>query len=123
MKEDQKILKALIIGMLITTVVICGISFFFFSYLEFYMGVFIGVLTAILQVMHINHSINKALDRTPEEGQKYVVKRYFMRYIVIILIMVFGILYSPKALMGIVVGLFTLKIAAYLLPWVKKYMK
>ncbi|MFP4697380.1 MAG: ATP synthase subunit I [Eubacteriales bacterium] len=120
MKEKPSVVKSLILGIIIVCLGIGGISLFFIKFIEFYLGLIIGSITAMLQTCHLEKSINEALDKTPNEAKRYMIKNYFIRYTVIIIIMLGGVYYDIRCLVGIILGLFSLKISVYLIPLLNK---
>ncbi|TCK87907.1 ATP synthase I subunit [Natranaerovirga hydrolytica] len=119
-QSQQKLLKGIIKGMLVISLTIIIISFVFFKNIAFVIGVIVGTLTAILQLIDINKSMNKALDRSPEKAKSYTIKKSISRYFIIMVILILAIKFYPDTVVGIIIGLFLLKMSIYLMPLFNK---
>ena len=87
------------------------------------LGLWAGVLTAEFDVVHMYRALDRALDFSEKDAQKYVMSRSMMRYGLIIA--VFLVLEATGAgnVLCFALGLMGLKAAAYLQPLLHKALK
>lgn len=87
------------------------------------LGLWLGVVTAEICAVHMYRSLDRALDLSEKDAQKYMMSRSMMRYgliiVVLLILMVTGI---GNPLTGFL-GVMGLKAAAYLQPLLHKLME
>ena len=86
-------------------------------------GLWVGVLTAEFGVVHMYRALDRALDFSEKDAQKYVMSRSIMRYGLIIA--VFLVLEATGAgnVLCFALGLMGLKAAAYLQPLLHRVIR
>lgn len=86
-------------------------------------GLALGMLTAVGMVIHMNISIEKAMDIGGGHAKGYMVKAYAIRTaVVLVIIACVGILKFGN-LLSLLFGIMTLKVAAYLQPITHKFIE
>lgn len=86
-------------------------------------GLMVGVFLAMGMCIHMQISLEDAIDMGEAGAQKHISKTYGIRTAVVFLIM--GILYYFKigSIITGFIGIMSLKVAAYLQPFTHKYLK
>lgn len=86
-------------------------------------GLWVGTLMVMFCALHMYRAIDRALDFSEKDAQKYVMSRAMMRYGLIVV--VFLLLEATKAgnVLCFALGLMGLKAGAYLQPLLHKVMK
>ena len=83
-------------------------------------GLWIGIITAALCAAHMYRSLDRALDFSEKDAQKYMTSRSMMRYgLIIIVLLILMITEAGNPLCGFL-GVMGLKAAAYLQPLLHK---
>jgi undecaprenyl pyrophosphate phosphatase UppP len=103
------IIPALVIGLIIAD-----------SKLAYGLGLFLGTATAIFLLKHMAITLSKALDMPPKQAEKYAIRNYFIRYVVNIGILVISVLYSGISIIGVLIGLMSMKLSAFLYPYIDR---
>ncbi len=86
-------------------------------------GLWIGVLTAEICAAHMYRSLDRALDLSEKDAQKYMMSRSMMRYgLIIIVLLVLMVTEAGNPLTGFL-GVMGLKAAAYLQPLLHKLLE
>ena len=125
--KNRNVLIELYAGILIFTIfisfifVVLGIIFGSTVWL-FLPGGIIGGFGACYNAYHMRDSIDRALDLDAGKATAYMTKRSMIRMLINLAIMMVAVLIRWELFIGIAVGLFGLKIAAYLNPFVCKIM-
>ena len=118
--KETETLRELLLGTFVSGMVIWFIIFWFVTRkVYFTLGLWLGVLLALLAACHMWWGINRAVD-LGDGASKYVISQNMVRYGVIIVI--FGIICiidfaSPLAAFA---GIMCLKAGAYLQPFTHK---
>lgn len=88
---------------------------------QFGLGLFLGVVMALLMAWHMAYTLDAAMNLGEEGAVKIMQKHYFLRYGAVVLlcgiVMVTG-LANPLA---VFLGIMTLKVAAYFEPFTHKF--
>ncbi len=84
--------------------------------LVYTIALWIGGIASGGWAAHMYLTLDTALDLAQAEAIKYMRKRSVIRILVILLIGIAGMLYSWTAFIGVLVGFFSLKLAAYAQP-------
>ena len=86
-------------------------------------GLWIGIITAALCAAHMYRSLDRALDFSEKDAQKYMTSRSMMRYgLIIIVLLILMITEAGNPLCGFL-GVMGLKAAAYLQPLLHKALE
>lgn len=86
-------------------------------------GLWSGVLTAELCALHIYRSLDRALEFSEKDAQKYMMSRSMMRYGLIIVVLLILMITEVGNPLCAFLGVMGLKAAAYLQPLLHKVMK
>lgn len=87
------------------------------------LGLWLGVLTAELCALHMYRSLDRALDLSEKDAQKYMTSRSMMRYGLIIAALLVLMITEAGNPLCCFLGVMGLKAAAYLQPLLHKVMK
>lgn len=87
------------------------------------LGLWLGVLTALLCAVHMYRSLDRALDLSEKDAQKYMMSRSMMRYGLIIVVLLTLMVTEAGNPLCCFLGVMGLKAAAYLQPLLHKAMK
>ena len=121
-KIDQTLLE-LLIGILIWGLFwqLAGV-WFVPDKLSNSIGLWIGVLLAMLSAVHMYWALNRALDQDEKGAQKVVMSHSLIRYAVIVLVLaVIGVTEFSNPLIGFI-GVMGLKAAAYMQPFIHRFI-
>ena len=120
-KTDNTVLKDMIIIMLlygiiaqIVCLIIPG------DHLRMTAGLWIGVAAGVFMVIHMKNSLDEALDYGEQEAQKYMQKSYAIRYLAVVVIFMAACWLQIANVLTLFVGIMSLKLAAYLQPFLHK---
>lgn len=120
-KTDNTVLKDMIIIMLlygiiaqIVCLIIPG------DHLKMTAGLWIGVAAGVFMVIHMKNSLDEALDYGEQEAQKYMQKSYAIRYLAVVVIFMAACWLQIANVLTLFVGIMSLKLAAYLQPFMHK---
>ena len=107
----------LIIGIVLVNALLEVIGLIFVSQKGAYtIGLVLGMLMAIGMVFHMNISIEKAMDIGGEHAKGYMLKSYAIRTVVVLAVIVCVGVLKFANLLSLLLGIMTLKVAAYLQP-------
>lgn len=87
------------------------------------LGLWLGVVTAEFCAVHMYRSLDRALEFSEKDAQKYVTSRSMMRYGVIIAVLLVLMITEAGNPLCCFLGVMGLKAAAYLQPLLHKAMK
>ncbi len=114
----------LIIGIVLVNALLEVIGLIFVSQKGAYtIGLVLGMLMAIGMVFHMNISIEKAMDIGGEHAKGYMLKSYAIRTVVVLAVIVCVGILKFANLLSLLLGIMTLKVAAYLQPITHRFME
>ena len=114
----------LIIGIVLVNALLEVIGLIFVSQKGAYtIGLVLGMLMAIGMVFHMNISIEKAIDIGGEHAKGYMLKSYAIRTVVVLAVIVCVGVLKFANLLSLILGVMTLKVAAYLQPITHRFME
>lgn len=114
----------LIIGIVLVNALLEVIGLIFVSQKGAYtIGLILGMLLAIGMVFHMNMSIEKAMDIGGEHAKGYMLKSYAIRTAVVLAVIVCVGVLKFANLISLLLGIMTLKVAAYLQPITHRFME
>ena len=114
---------------LISGILICGgffqIIFIWFSEskLHFSLGLWLGVGISLFMAWHIHYSLNNALDMQEGDAGKYMYRMYAIRMAVVLVVFFLAAYFKVCSMAGVLLGMFSLKLGAYLQPLFQKITK
>ena len=77
------------------------------------LGLFIGMITAIAMVFHMNYSIDRILDMGEGAARKGATKGYAVRTVSVVIILLIVAVTKKVNLLSCIAGIFTLKVSVY----------
>ena len=107
--------------LLMVTIVVIGIIFiilgiiFYPDKLAWTKGVTFGTIFTALKLALIKKTVNKAIEMSKSDATKYTIGQYTIRYALTGVVLVIALLEPSIDFIGVFVGLFTMKIAIYVL--------
>ena len=114
----------LIIGIVFVNALLEVIGLIFVSQKGAYtIGLILGMVMAIGMVFHMNISIEKAMDIGGEHAKGYMLKSYAARTVVVLVVIVCVGVLKFADLLSLILGIMTLKVAAYLQPITHRFME
>lgn len=125
MDEGKRTFSELIIGIIFWALVITILGIFIAgNKLAFFLGMLIGTAVAVIMSISMFRSVDKSLDMDTNGAVGYTKRKAFLR----ILLMAAAVLIAFYAsdyisIIGVVVGIFSLKLSAYLQPLTHKLLK
>ena len=119
--KKNNILIELLSGILFLGILIQVICFFVVER-KFYnaVGLWAGVAIACFMAIHMKRSIEDSLDIGGEDAVKHARNAYAIRTIVALVVVGVVIIFKIGNPITLVIGIFPLKIAAYLQPYIHK---
>lgn len=84
------------------------------------LGLTFGLTFSILKLLLMKNSIKKSLTMAESKAQTYANVQYMIRYILTGIVLVVGALEPSISLLGIFIGMMSMKIGAYLQYYVPK---
>lgn len=123
MKEAKETFYDLIVGIVIYTILACIIETIIVNNnLTFVLGTIYGAIISGFLAYHMFRSLNKTLDFDPSGAEKYARKMSALRMgIMTITIGVALFLSTIFNIIGVIIGMMALKLAAYLQPIIHCY--
>lgn len=121
LRDINSALPGLLLGIIIFGAVseVVGV-FLVADKLNYTIGLWIGVLTALGMALHMALCLNSALDRGEKGAQTVVARQGMIRYLAVIVVLAILMITEIGNPIAAFVGILGLKISAYLQPfWVK----
>ncbi len=78
------------------------------------LGLIIGGAATVLKVFMMQSSMEKAVIKQPHEAINYVRAQFMLRYLITFMVLFIGVYTSYVSLIGLGIGVFALKPAAYI---------
>ncbi len=124
MKEERQTFKEMLMGIAIVTVLVGAIGYILVSNkLAYILGVLLGSIVAIIILMQMYYTLSKAVDMEEKSASRYSVATSMIRTLLMAVALVVGIVWPDYFnIIGILFGLFTLKICAYMQPLIHKVL-
>lgn len=122
MGKPEAVVKDMTLIMVIYGVLIQVICFFVADdLLKATIGLWIGILTAVLMLRNMKDSLIEALDLGEAGARKYVQSAYMKRYIAVVVVFVVVSLLGIANVLTLLAGVMGLKVSAYLQPVKHKF--
>lgn len=124
MSEASKTLKQLIMGILIFIgpILIIG-TLLVEDKMGYILGVSLGAGSSIVLLLHMNYSIGESLKRTPKAAERYAITNYFVRGLIIIIVVLLAVLIEEIHIVGTLLGMFAIKGSAFIYPYLNRNNK
>ena len=107
------------IGIYAAIIEVVGI-FFSEDILSYTLGLFFGVIIAVLLFGHMAKTLDRALDLQENDATKYVRLRSFLRLFVMMAALTIGLMTERLLFITVLLGLLGLKIGALFTPFILK---
>lgn len=121
MQSEKSIFIPLTIKMTSIIVLAFGIGIFLIPDIAAYgKGLALGGIFSILKLKLMEVTFSKALSKPPGAAKNYATFHYFLRYLLSILVLVIGALEPSINLVGVIIALISMKIAAYWQGYLEK---
>ncbi|GMQ57688.1 hypothetical protein AN1V17_20830 [Vallitalea sediminicola] len=121
MNSEKSILFPLTIKITIIVVLSFVIGLFFVKdILAYGKGLALGGIFSILKLKLMEVTFKKALSKPPNDARRYANFHYFLRYLLTILVLVVGALEPTINLVGVIISLVSVKLAAYWQGYIEK---
>ena len=122
--DPKETLKAFLVAIVITGLLLGAVGFIFFTTVQFALGVLLGVLTACGTAVHLYASLDKSLDMPADKAGNYQRSRAMLRLLIMGLpILIACLLPNVFHVLGVLLGITGLKLGAYLQPVTLKAIK
>lgn len=122
--ESRKVLKELYIGIAIYAFICMIIGIIFIKPRWIYaVAIIVGAVGACLQAYNIYDSLDCALNLAPKNAKGYATSKSIQRLGMCAFLMTVAIILHTTAFVGVVIGLFGLKISAMFNPLISKLLK
>lgn len=124
LKRLSLVVKELLVGIglyaIITEVIVLLVTQdkIFYS-----IGLLIGLIVAAGMCIHMQTSLEDAINMFEVDAEKHIRKTYGLRTVVIFLILGFMYYFSIGSIITGFIGIMSLKVAAYLQPFTHKYFQ
>ncbi len=120
-KRINETLSELIAGVLVVGLLIQAVAILVSGFLApFAAGFWIGIATAVFLAVHMYRSIDRALDMSPGDAEKYMRKAYVVRTVVILAVAGVVTYFKLGYVMATFVGVLCLKFGAFLQPLIHR---
>lgn len=122
MKEEKLTLIEMLLGIIISTTVLMLIgSLIVQKKAPFALGILFGGAVAVIVLIQLYYSLNKTLELDVESAKSYSVRHAILRLMIMGAALVVGIVfYHALDILGILLGLLSLKFSAFLQPVIHK---
>ncbi len=122
-RPETRTLLELYIGVLLLGAVMLIIGLIFARPMWMYaLGMVAGTATAMVQLYNMYDTLDRALDADESKARSYITSKSMLRLILITVVMVVAYIIDFTTFIGVVLGLFNVKLSALINPWLKKHI-
>ncbi|MDK2808848.1 MAG: hypothetical protein PWP24_1585 [Clostridiales bacterium] len=124
MKELKYTFYDLLVGIVCFSILLCVTGpFFSGNVIRFIAGVLYGGMVAAILAYHMFQGIDKTMDFDPVGAEKYARKMAGIRMLIMVAAAFLAVfLSSVFSMIGVLLGMLSLKIAGYLQPIIRRYI-
>ena len=123
MDQVKETLTGFGIGIGIYTVLVEAVGIFFSENILFYtLGLFFGVIIAVLLIIHMTKTLDRALDLPQAQATKYMRKQSFLRLFIMLVSLVAGMIIPFFNFIALILGMLGLKMGALMAPKFLKWL-
>ena len=116
MNEKHDDYRLLLIGTVVAGIIFIILGLIFYpDKLAWIRGVAFGTIFTALKLALIRKTVLRAIEMSKSDATKHTIGQYSIRYILTGVVLVVAILEPSISFMGVFAGLFTMKIAIYIL--------
>ncbi|GFI23617.1 hypothetical protein IMSAGC011_02407 [Lachnospiraceae bacterium] len=117
LRKINTALPGLLFGIILFGMICQGIGFFFVTEkINYSIGLWVGVLTAIFMAFHMAVTLNSVVERDVKGAQAVATRQNIIRYLVVVIILGILMLTRIGNPLAAFAGIMGLKISAYLQP-------
>ncbi len=122
MKEEKQTLMEMFIGLFVATLLVVVIGVFIANNKSSYiLGVLLGSVVALVVLYQMYHTLGKAVEMEGKRATRYTVASALVRMALMGASLAIGILWPDVFnIVGILLGLLTLKLCAFVQPIIHK---
>ncbi len=118
-----KVLKELFLGIGVSSVIFMAVGAIFLRPVWLYiLFVLLGAIGAAVSAYNMYDTLDRALDLNRDDAKKFSTVRSILRIVVCMIILIVSINIDVVAFVGAVLGYFSLKISAFLNPFIKRVL-
>lgn len=122
-RRISDIVKEMILGIFATDLLIAVMGIIFVPQkAAFSLGLLMGFIVAVIMIFSMNSSIEKAMDFEGKGATFQCVKGYIFRTVFLIAGFVAAYFLGMWAVLSYFLGVMSIKVAAYLQPYTKKFL-
>lgn len=123
MRNINKTVWELLLGIFVTGIILefAGVMLVK-DKLYYTVGLAIGLTLAVFMTFSIYSSVEKAVDRGEDGAKAKMISSYAIRTILILAVMVMTGIWKLGDMIGLLLGIMTLKVAAYIQPVTHKFL-
>ena len=124
MREEKQTLMEMIIGLLIGTLLVGTIGVLIASNkLAYILGVLFGSIVALIVLFQMYYSLGKSVDMEGKRATRYSVTASIVRMALMGVALAVGVLWPQLfSVVGILFGLLSLKLCAFIQPLIHKVL-
>ncbi len=123
MRNINRTVWELLLGILLTGAILEVLGVMIAGDKLFYsIGLLIGVVLAIFMTFSISSSVQQAVDRGEGGAKVKMISSYVIRTVVVLLVIVLTGVLKLGSLVGLLLGIMTLKVAAYIQPYTHRFL-
>lgn len=116
MNEKQDDYRTLLVGTVAAGIIFIILGLIFYpDKLAWAKGVTFGTIFTVLKLALIKKTVLRAIEMSKSDATKHTIGQYSIRYILTGVVLVVAIFEPSISFMGVFAGLFTMKIAIYIL--------
>lgn len=119
----NNVLRDLYVGLLLYFLIVSVLGVVLVTdKLGYVLGVLVGVCASFGFAYHMYRTLDKGLDMPEKAAQRYVLSRSCIRLFMMLVVAYVGLFVEGLSFLGVVLGLFGLKISALMQPLVSIYI-
>lgn len=121
MKESKSIVLSLSIKIIVIVMLAFVIGVFLVNDIIIYLkGLMLGTIFTILRLKLMENSFKSSIMKEPHKAITHARGNYLIRYFLTIVVLLVGILEPSVSIIGVVIGLIAMKLAAYWQGFIEK---
>jgi len=123
MRNINRTVWELLFGILLTGVILEILGVMIAGDKLYYsIGLLIGVILAVFMTFSISSSVQQAVDRGEGGAKVKMISSYVIRTVVVLLVIILTGVMKLGSLVGLLLGVMTLKVAAYIQPYTHRFL-
>lgn len=123
MRNINRTVWELLLGILLTGVILEILGVMIAGDKLYYsIGLLIGVILAVFMTFSISSSVQQAVDRGEGGAKVKMISSYVIRTVVVLLVIILTSVMKLGSLVGLLLGVMTLKVAAYIQPYTHRFL-